>query len=221
MHILIVAATQQEISSLQEALQNQKLPHTFHFLVTEVGMMATCFHLTTHLLQYSYDWVLQIGIAGSFDNTFTIGTVVEVVADAYGDLGAEDAQNFIIIQDMQLMQHDHHLFGTNGIWINNPYTYTTLPKATSISVNTCSGNNLTIANRRKHYAPHLETMEGIAFAYVCRQLKIAYTQIRSISNYVTVRDRDSWDIPLALKNLNTFVAQLLQDANPWKMMQPN
>ncbi len=52
-------------------------------------------------------------------------------------------------------------------------------------------------------------MEGAAFFYACREAQVHYVQIRAVSNYVEKRNRDAWQIGLAIKNLNTFAAELL------------
>jgi futalosine hydrolase len=52
-------------------------------------------------------------------------------------------------------------------------------------------------------------MEGAAFFYACRQFNIPCLQIRAVSNYVEKRNRDNWDIPLAIKNLNNFAIELV------------
>ena len=44
-------------------------------------------------------------------------------------------------------------------------------------------------------------MEGAAFFYACLFEGITCSQIRTISNRVEKRNRDNWDIPLAVKDL--------------------
>lgn len=201
--ILIVAATKMEIEVIQSSLSKQNIQLDVDFMISDIGMMATAFHLTQKLNQQKYDLVLQIGIAGSFDHKINIGDVVEVVAEGYGDLGAEEATNQLFIYDLQLMQQDKLLFDEKYIYNNN--TYTDLPKVKSISVNNCSGNLNTINYRQTYFKSDIESMEGIALHYVCNQLQQPYLQLRSISNYVTVRNKSSWNIPLALSNLSNFV----------------
>jgi futalosine hydrolase len=48
-------------------------------------------------------------------------------------------------------------------------------------------------------------MEGAAVFYVAQQEKIPALQIRAISNLVEKRNKDNWDIPLAIKNLNEWL----------------
>jgi futalosine hydrolase len=53
----------------------------------------------------------------------------------------------------------------------------------------------------------IESMEGAAFFYACRQAGVPCMQIRAVSNYVEKRNRDNWQIGLAVKNLNTFAVE--------------
>jgi futalosine hydrolase len=52
-------------------------------------------------------------------------------------------------------------------------------------------------------------MEGAAFSYVCLQEGVKFVQIRSISNYVEEREEANWDIPLAIKNLNIKLLEII------------
>jgi len=54
-------------------------------------------------------------------------------------------------------------------------------------------------------------MEGAAFFYACAMAGVPCMQIRAVSNYVEKRNRDAWQIGLAIKNLNTFAVRLLSD----------
>jgi futalosine hydrolase len=40
---------------------------------------------------------------------------------------------------------------------------------------------------------------------------IPFLQLRTISNYVEVRDKSKWNIPLAVTNLNNTLLALLQE----------
>ena len=53
-------------------------------------------------------------------------------------------------------------------------------------------------------------MEGGALHYVCLQEKIAFLQLRSVSNDIGVRDKTKWDIRSAIRRLNEELIQLLQ-----------
>ena len=72
------------------------------------------------------------------------------------------------------------------------------------------GNETSIDRIVERLDPQLESMEGAAVFYACRQAGVACLQIRSVSNYVEKRNRDAWKIGLAVKNLNTFAESLLR-----------
>jgi futalosine hydrolase len=52
-------------------------------------------------------------------------------------------------------------------------------------------------------------MEGAAFMFVCELENIPYVQIRAVSNYVEKRNREAWNIPLAIVNLNKQVFEII------------
>jgi len=55
----------------------------------------------------------------------------------------------------------------------------------------------------------VESMEGAAFFYACLMAEVPFLEIRSISNFVEPRNRDAWDLPLAIGNLNQVLAEIL------------
>jgi futalosine hydrolase len=220
MRILIVAATQPEVDPLMQSLGMQKSDEeenlfvTRHtsvancsVLITGVGMVPTAFALGRHLPHNVYNLVINLGIAGSFDRNIKLGDVLEITKDTQAELGAEDDTRFISIEQLGL-----------GAGIFNPtsslshFTKTiNPPKATAITVNTVHGNEATIAAVTARLNPQLESMEGAAFFYACRELKVPCVQIRAVSNYVEKRNRDNWQIGLAVKNLNTFALELIKE----------
>ncbi len=52
------------------------------------------------------------------------------------------------------------------------------------------------------YNPDLETMESASFFYICALEKVPFIAVRSISNMVEERNRDLWNVPLALQSLH-------------------
>lgn len=201
MKILVVAATEPEIALLREQLGTR-----INVLITGVGMVATAFALGSHLATHSYDLVINLGIAGSFDRSIALGEVVEVTHDTLSELGAEDNEQFIPIE--------HLGFGEASFEATaklNQYYREQIKQVNAISVNTVHGNEQSIAQLASRLDARLESMEGAAFFYACRQMQVPGLQIRAVSNYVEKRNRDAWKIGLAVKNLNTFAAKLLNE----------
>jgi futalosine hydrolase len=220
MRILIVAATQGEVQPLMDALGMQKSDEAENLfvprhisvancsvLITGAGMVPTAFALGKHLPHNVYNLVINLGVAGSFDRNIQLGDVLEITKDTFSELGAEDDTHFISIEQLGL-----------GAGIFNPTSSVdhftkkiTTTKASAITVNTVHGNEASIATIAARFTPQLESMEGAAFFYACRELKVPCVQIRAVSNYVEKRNRDNWHIGLAVKNLNTFALDLIKE----------
>ncbi|MDF3077857.1 MAG: mqnB [Sphingobacteriaceae bacterium] len=210
MKILIVAATLPEIQPLLAELnlsqgENQHEKHQVSVLITGVGMVATAFALGKQLATAQYDFALNLGIAGSFDRSLMLGDVVNVTKDHFVELGAEDGDEFISIDELGFGSQATHPTPHSQA---TPHL-TTLKQVRSITVNKVHGNPSSIATTAKLKHPQTESMEGAAFFYACNQVGMPCAQVRAISNYVERRNRDSWNIGLAVKNLNIFAEEFI------------
>ncbi|MBS1530475.1 MAG: futalosine hydrolase [Bacteroidetes bacterium] len=218
MRILFVAATEAEIgkliadlrfadydcdqgSHISCELREAYNRHDVATLITGVGMVATAFALGKHLATNQYDLLINLGIAGSFDRGIALGEVVEIIEDRFSELGAEDDEAFLPIE--QLGFGESILTPTFSL----PDSYG-IKKVSAVTVNTVHGNEVNIQKLTSRMSPQLESMEGAAFFYACKQAGVAGIQIRAVSNYVERRNRDAWQIGRAIKNLNTFAADL-------------
>lgn len=206
MQILIVAATAFEVESLKSKVESQAMdyqPSTIDFLITGAGMVATAFAMGQHLATNNYDLAINLGIAGSFDRNLVLGDVVEIIEDTFAELGAEDDEDFITIEKLG--------FGESSFRSTYPVPeHFNLKKANAITVNTVHGNEVSIRKISSRINPEIESMEGAAFFYACREAGLPFIQIRAVSNYVEKRNRDAWQIGLAIKNLNKFALDFLK-----------
>jgi futalosine hydrolase len=209
MKILIVTATPFELEPFQSHFKiagdtmeiNQ---HSVNLLATGVGMTATAFALGKKLAHNQYDVAINAGIAGAFDRSLRIGEVVTVGWDSFSELGAEDGEDFITIDELNL--------GKSSIKANHSPGFTglsTLKNVRGITVNKVHGNDESIYTTVNRLNPQTESMEGAAFFFACNHSHLPCLQIRAISNYVERRNRDSWDIPLAVHNLNATLIELI------------
>lgn len=208
MKLLIVAATRAEIEPLLSyfdvdgncfKVRNNEVD----VLITGVGMVPTAFALGQKLTHQRYDFVINLGIAGSFDPDVVIGDVVLVNQDVFSEWGAEDGEKFLSIDDLG--------FG-KSVQLANFLLFweqVKLKGVKGITVNKVHGNELSIAKTITRLHPQVESMEGAAFFYACNQMSTDGMQIRAISNHVERRNREKWDINLAIKNLNEFAVNFL------------
>ena len=222
MRILVVVATKGEVLSLESEVRSQESrvknqeardpgagTFDYELLITGVGMVATAFALGRHLAANKYDLVINLGIAGSFDRSIALGDVVEITEDTFAELGAEDDLNFLPIAEMGFGDATFHPSKKLADLYNLFNTFD-LKQATAITVNTVHGNEASIKKVAERLNPQVESMEGAAFFYACKQMEVPCLQIRAVSNYVEKRNRDNWNIGLAIKNLNTFAVEFLK-----------
>lgn len=204
MKTLVVAATRAEVAECCHAfnLAERNFVQTPHFdlLITGVGMTATAFALGQHL-SADYKLVVNLGIAGCYDRQIKLGSLVNIVRDEFSELGAEHKDEFLTIEELG--------FGKSRYGAKNIPPSLNLPEVNGITLNKVHGNKASIAAITKRLNPVTESMEGAAVFYSCEQLALSCIQIRSISNYVEERNRDNWNIGLAIKNLNKWAIEFL------------
>jgi futalosine hydrolase len=215
MRILVVAATALEVEPIVAALQpagaadrlTTSYTHSGHdvdLLLTGVGMVATAVWCSRALLRSRYDMALNVGVCGSFDRSLEPGAVVHVVTDRLVELGAEDGDRFLSVQELGLLGDDEFPF-TGGRLVNaappSIAPLRALPAVDGITVNTVHGDERSIAAVARRFSPAVESMEGAAFMYCCLVHEIRFAQVRAVSNVVERRNRDVWKLPEAISAL--------------------
>ena len=215
MRILVVAATDPEVSALVRKLgrvrqQRGRLAEyvcadrAVHVLITGVGMVATAAWCSRELSENRYDLALDVGLCGSFDIGLVPGTVVHVVSDCLPELGAEDGDRFVSLEELGLEDRLDAPFSCAEL--RNPAPPTNgvlerLPKAKGITVNTVHGHDRSIAAVVERLHPQVESMEGAAFMYACLMHGVPFAQIRAVSNVVERRNRGAWKVLEAIDAL--------------------
>lgn len=211
MNVLICVATDLEIQPLLPLLDLHRKANPdeqlrWHLLVTGSGLVNTTFHLSDHLSKHKYDLAVNIGVCGSFTSEHKIGDVVRIHKDRFGDWGAHEQNGFNDVFEMGLENPDKFPF--DGGWIYEqshpalPPTH--IPLVEAFTVNTVRESGLELS-KHKHSAA-VESMEGAAFFYVCRQFNSPCVQFRAVSNTVGVRDKSKWKMKDALQNLSEYFA---------------
>jgi futalosine hydrolase len=215
MHILVVAATAPEVAPIVAALRPAGISdrsttsytqggHGVDLLVTGVGMVATAVWCSRALSRVKYDLALNFGVCGSFDRSLAPGAVVHVATDRLVELGAEDGDTFLTIQELRLLGDDEFPF-TGGRLVNaappSIAPLRGLPAVDGITVNTVHGDEPSIAAVARRFSPAVESMEGAAFMYSCLVHEVPFAQVRAVSNVVEKRNRDAWKLPEAVAAL--------------------
>ncbi len=211
MKILIISATESEVDLAKQKIK-LKQGADISFRVTGVGMLATAVSLTRIIHQNKPDFIIQAGIAGTFDTTIKLGEVMLIKEDFLGDLGVEENGKWRDVFDLKLAKQNVSPFKKKGLTNFNIKKYNTLDLKTvkAVTVNQISTDKTHIQQLIKKYNPCIETMEGAALHYVCNWYNIPYLQIRSVSNYVGERDKLNWKLKLAIDNLNKDLLKLIK-----------
>ena len=218
MNILIVSATEFEVKPLlgflgiampNIGMHNANIDFEdkeIQVLITGVGMVNTAFMVGRYSLNH-YDLVINAGVCGAFDQKLELGQLVNVTEDILSEMGAEDGDTFLTYDKLNLP--GEHIFSEN---CKDSYLMVELlKKVKGITVNTVHGNEASIEKVKQLYNPDVESMEGAAFFAACSGMKGNYIQIRAISNYVEKRDKEKWQMPLAIKNLNDFLITFIKN----------
>jgi futalosine hydrolase len=223
--ILIIASSNTEVKQLADKMDFiQKINPNFHtyrygtlsvdIIITGIGSVFTTYYLTKALDANSYELIINIGIAGSFDYFLEQGFVVNVVQDQFADLGIEENNHFYTLSEKELM--DENLYPFTREILKNKGNYDidevdALIPVKAITVNTMVGDQWDIDRLKQKFNPEIITTEGAAFFYVCLLEKIPFLQIRAISNFVEIRKVENWNIPLAIKNLTDSIIAIFEE----------
>lgn len=214
--IVICAATSFELMGLEEKLkeisqQDEKQAVSIATFVHGVGIPNTIFALTSLFQKAKPKLLIQIGIAGTLDDTLELGEVVQVVEECFTDLGAEDSDGSILsLFDLALEEKNSLPYIAGKIRCDAAEDFEILTKVKGGTVNMVNGSASSIQQVKAKYPEvQVETMEGGAAAFVCAKMNVPMIQIRAISNKVEPRNRDNWEIEKALVNLNEVAGQVI------------
>ncbi len=221
MKILLTAATSFELAPSIQHLESQfqkksfsvfeKDNHEIHILITGVGPIFTAHGLAKFFNIHQIDLAIHVGIAGAYDQGYPLGMVVQVIEEQFGDLGVENQdQSFSDIFDLRLHSPDFYPFKAGRLLVPEDQTYhTNLPQAKGLTVSQIPGTRDSINRLKKKYDADIESMEGASFFYACLTENIDFISLRAISNHVVPRNREEWNIPLAIDSVNKEVIRLI------------
>ncbi len=217
MKVVITAATTGEwmpaflnINPLYTS-ESKRFKVVFH--QSGVGMLATAVSLMQLVMEEKPDLIIQVGIAGTFDTKMNLGKVIAVNEETLGDMGVQEDGKWKDIFELKLEKSSYPPYERRKL--PNPlltqYNLLKLPVVSGITVNQISTDEKRIEQLIKKYNPTIESMEGAALHYVCREMNIHFLQIRGVSNFIGERDKTKWQIKLAIDNLNeTLLKQITQ-----------
>jgi futalosine hydrolase len=206
MHLLLCAATAFEIQPTIERLESSAVS----VLITGVGLAASTYSITRAVLHHKPGLIIQAGVAGTFDASLALGTVVAIRNDRIGDLGVEENGRFRSIVDLKLLQPDEFPWREGRLFNDHDILkQVELPVVDAVTVNEISTADKKMDHYRTGLGVQVESMEGAALHYVALSEKIPFIQIRSVSNIAGERNKDNWKMGLAIANLNAQLNRIL------------
>ena len=182
-------------------------------LVTGVGSISTAWALKQWItINGKPDMAINSGIAGSYKDEYIQGDVVMPVSDCFADAGIEDGDNFLTLSEAGFISKDEFPFNDGLLYADVRYNAkmrNLLKPVRAITVNTATGSEASRIKLLKKYNPDIETMEGATFFYICCRENIPFLALRAISNRVELRNKNNWNIALALNNLSEKLVDVL------------
>jgi futalosine hydrolase len=200
-----------ELWVVQEALAHHA---GFKFAVTGVGTLATTYGLTSLLKECKFDWVFNTGIAGTFLPQLELGSAVVVKQEKLADFGVASLQDFRDIFTTGLIDEHSAPFAHGAL--NCPYVESfpaleKTPKVKGLTVSTLLEDDALVQERVSRYNAEVESMEGVAFFYVCLRENVKFLQLRGISNRVGERDKTKWKTNDALAAVSELLKNVAAD----------
>ncbi len=233
MKILVLSAVISEIQYLENKLENFKSVscsysiaktglinnNEIFILTTGVGSVNTAGALTLAIEIFKPDLIIQTGIGGAFrKNLIELGDIGIATSetdihlglesgtikvdplpfDLYSSKGNDNFKNRIEL-DLILANEAKNILDTKFSTFSGSF----------ISVSTITTSDTRALDLYNNYSPLIESMEGFSAAQISQMCGISYVQIRSASNYVENRNRESWKITKACKNCANAVYEYI------------
>ncbi|MGA1196483.1 MAG: futalosine hydrolase [Candidatus Latescibacterota bacterium] len=195
--------------------------HPVILIETGLGLVNTTHALTVALQQIKPDLVLQTGIGGAYlPANLNLGDLVMASEENYAELGIITPSGWLPANEIGIpvLKTDRDFFNTYPL---DPDLITDAQNALHnakeevivgpfVTVQQCSGRTDIGNDIAKKFNAICENMEGVAAAQICLQYQIPFLELRAISNQVEDRNKDAWNIPLALQRAQTATAKLIQ-----------
>jgi len=189
--------------------KSKRVKVSFH--QSGVGMLSTAVALTRLVYEEKPDLIIQVGIAGCFDETIALGKVVCIKEEAMGDIGVQEDGKWKDIFDLKLEKSSYPPYEKRKLpnpWLND-YNVLKLPEVNAVTINEITTSEDRKQQLLKKYEPVIESMEGAALHYICRSFNIPFIQMRSVSNYIGERDKTKWELKSAIENINQTILKYL------------
>jgi futalosine hydrolase len=215
--LLLAVAAPSEARAVMAAFSRTDVPEVWRVLeaspatdvlMTGVGKANAAGAVSRALDPLRHGAVLSVGVAGAY-TSLTIGSVVAATASIYADEGVQGPGTFTDIAALGFPPADlpGTAFPASAPLLDalRPHVQVTGPIAT---VSSCSGTDALARERAARTGSIAESMEGAAVLHVAHRLGVPAGELRVISNSTGDRERQSWDLPHALRTLTAVIGRM-------------
>lgn len=220
MQISICSATEFELAPLKDQLstliQELTVPPEIQYFITGIGMIQSSYAIQAHLEKERPDLLIQVGIAGTFDQSIPLTDVLVIQEEYFGNTGVMEAGVWKDPFDMGLQPVDLPPFKNKALvnpWLT-PMNVTHLKAVTAVTIDEITTSSQRIEILKAAYHPAVESMEGAALHYVALLKNQPFLQIRGVSNYVGERDKACWQLKPAIDACCQKVTELIHKLHP-------
>ena len=238
--IIVSAAVEEELAKLVDHIESpvfssaggRKMASGYiagkpvRALITGPGVVNTVQSLTAAIENLRPSLIIQTGCAGAFrESGIGIGDVGIATEEIDIQLGIEREYSNLPLNELPFS-----IIKSNETEIKNHYpldinlvnqALKTLIKAFEgknvglmqgpfVTVSTITATNSRAKDIYKQFSPCMECMEGAGAAHLSIHYDIPFLEIRSASNFVGKRDKNSWNLPLAFERGAMAVLNLIR-----------
>ena len=239
--IIVSAAIEEELSKLVDRIESPVLSivggrritrghiegKPVRALITGPGTVNTVQSLTAAIENVSPSLIIQTGCAGAFRKSgLNIGDIGIATEEIDIQLGIEAGNGSLPLNELPFS-----IIKSNNVDIKNRYLLdielvnqasetlakvfeeksVQVVKGSFVTVSTITATDSRAKDIYKHYSPCMEGMEGAGAAHLAIHYDIPFLEIRSASNFVGKRDRNSWNLPLAFEMGALAVLNLIRN----------
>ncbi len=238
--IIVSAAVEEELSKLIDSIESQVFSSVggrrvargyiegkpVRALITGPGSVNTVQSLSAAIETARPSLIIQTGCAGVFrESGLNIGDIGIATEEIDIQLGIEAEDGRLPLNELPFST-----IKSNKIDIKNRYPLDVVlanqaleilkrvfeeksigvMKGPFVTVSTITATETRAEDIYRHYSPCMEGMEGAGAAHLAIHYDIPFLEVRSASNFVGKRDRNSWNLPLAFERGALAVLNLIR-----------
>ncbi|MFD2706145.1 futalosine hydrolase [Salibacterium lacus] len=199
--ILIVTAVDKEAEVIHKGLENDP---RFVVKAGGAGMAESAVSTAYALAADNYKAVINAGIAGAFHHSEGTGSIIVASEMIAAEAGAEAPDGFLSLEHLNLGASRYTCDAEKVEQLRSKAEHTGLHACAGpvLTTMTATGTHATAQTLRARFpGARAEAMEGYGAAAAARRKHIPAFEVRAVSNAVGPRDRENWDIPVALAAL--------------------